>query len=234
MQTWFKKERPDLLEPESQPRAKNDRDLAAHQGLDRALRRALKPGEVKFNESAFLQRLERRLTEAPRLSAGERLRQSLSNLFLSASSNGYAPLRFAALVMMPLAALLVYGSMNQGGMELVTPREAPSGHSLHEEMAPDAQGDLALEREMAMQMGAGVDDATAGAAKRAMDMEFDRVAQETTQIQEDLLLKNLEMASTPAAKKTALEQLIDFYKSNGLTQRAAVREAELKKILPAP
>ena len=232
MQTWFNKERPDLLEPESQAQAKNDPELVAHQGLDRALRRALKPGEVKFNEAAFLKRLERRLAEAPALSASEKLGQSLSNLFLAASSNGYAPLRFAALVMMPLAALLVYGSMNQGGMEF-GPAETASGRSLHEEMAPDAHGDLAAEREMAMQMGAGVDDATAGAAKRAMDMEFGRLAQETTQIQEDLLLKNLEMAATPAAKKTALEQLIDFYKSNGLAQRAAAREAELKKIPPA-
>ncbi len=232
MQTWFKKERPDLLEPELQAPARHDPELTAHQGLDRALRRALKPGEIKFNESAFLKRLERRLEEAPELSGAEKLKQSFSNLFLAASSNGYAPVRFAALVMMPLAALLVYGAMQRDGMEMVPAMESASGRSLHEEMAPDAQGDLAAEREMAMQMGAGVDDTTAGAAKRAMDMEFDRLAQETTQIQEDLLLKNLEMAATPAAKKTALEQLIDFYKSNGLKERALAREAELKKIAP--
>ena len=232
MQTWFKKERPELLEPETQAPARDDRELAAHQGLDRGLRRALKPGPLKFNESAFAARLERRLKEAPPLSTGEKVRQSFSNLFLASSANGYAPVRFAALVFMPLAALLVYGSMRRDGLEMPA-IESPS-QSLHEQMAPDAMDDLALEREQAMQMGAGVNDDTAGAAKRAVDVEFDRVAQETTQIQEDLLLKNLEMAASPAARKSALEQLIDFYKSNGLKSRAQAREAELKKLSSAP
>jgi len=232
LQTWFKKERPELLEPEAQAQTKTDRELAAHQGLDRGLRSALKPAPLKHNESAFLQRLERRLAEAPELSGAEKIQNFFSNLSLSASANSYAPLRFAALVMMPLAALLVYGSMRQ---DLQVPGfESAHAPSMHEEMAPDANGDLAAERELAMQMGGGVDNKEApAAAKRAMDAEFDMVAQETTQIQEDLLLKNLEMASTPAAKKTALEQLIDFYKSNGLKKSAEKREAELKKLLPA-
>lgn len=221
-----------MLEPEAQAPTKGDRELAAHQGLDRGLRSALKPAPLKHNEAAFLQRLERRLKEAPELSGAEKIQNFFSNLSHSASANSYAPLRFAALVLMPLAALLVYGSMRQ---DLQVPGfESAEAPSLHEEMAPDANGDLAAEREMAMQMGGGVDRETAGAAKRAMDVEFDRVAEETTQIQEDLLLKNLEMAQSPAAKKTALLQLIDFYKSNGLKKSADEREAELKKLSNAP
>lgn len=216
-----------MLEPEAQAPARDDRELAVHQGLDRGLRRALKPAPLKFNESAFAQRLERRLKEAPPLSTAEKIRQSFSNIFLAASANGYAPVRFAGLVLMPLVALLAYGSMRGSRLEMPA---IESTQSLHDQMAPDAMGDLAAEREQAMQMGAGVDDQAAGAAKRAADVEFDRVAQETTQIQEDLLLKNLEMAASPAARKSALEQLIDFYKSNGLKSRAQAREAELKKL----
>lgn len=226
MLTWFNRVRPELLEPEAQKPAMGDKDLAAHQGLDRALRRSLKPGEVKFNASAFEERLMRRLKEAPPLSFSEKASQLMESLFSSTAASGPS-LRFAALVSMPVFALVFYAALRPGSAPELA--QAPTG--LHEDMAPDA-GDLAMEREIAMQMGGGVDDPAAGAAKRAVDLEFNRVAEETAQIQEELLLKNLEMASSSAAKKSALEQLIDFYKTRGQKDRADAREKELKKLAP--
>ena len=64
----------------------------------------------------------------------------------------------------------------------------------------------------------------------AADKEFEAVAQETLQIQEDLLKKNLEIAQNPAAKKSALDQLLDFYTKNGNHTAAKEIKKELTKL----
>jgi len=234
LRTWFRKEE-EFLEPESITPADAARSsgAAAHRNLDARLKRTLEslPAAREDRTAAFLARLEKGLADADRkLTASEKFQDLMLRISDFLRADSFSAVRYASLIMVPVFTLIIYAAMEKS----LRP-EMTASASVNDEMAPDVESTYAGKsdappRELATrQMASGYPTESAPRA-RAMDEEFDRVNQETLTIQEDLLKKNLEIASNAAARKSALEQLLDFYKKGGMKEKARDTEAQLQKV----
>lgn len=237
MLTWFKKIDGRLLEPEtmSPAEAKKSAETRAHRGLDNGLRKAFASPKLMpaHNSKAFMQRLEKALAQTqPSVGIGDKISAYLGQFADAMRANSYAVPRFASLVIIPVLGFVIYSSMNRPGPEgtvsEVAVLEQPGLR--HEEMAPDDHPEMQSKDDAPSadaRLASGFPKPTARSMKA--EAEFDQVAQETLAIQEDLLKKNLEMAPNAAAKKSALEQLLDFYKKSGMKEKAQSTQRELEK-----
>ncbi|MCE9597111.1 MAG: hypothetical protein K8S54_04010 [Spirochaetia bacterium] len=215
-------------------------DARVHRGLDSGLRKAFASPKLtpKHDSKAFMQRLEKALVATePRTGIAETIGAYLGRFADALKANSYAVPRFASLVIIPVIGFVVYTSMNKPQPEATMGDVAMgnSGGMLHEEMAPDA-GLESMDSQARSIEGVSEGKLASGYPAEKPEMrsmkaeaEFDQVAQETLTIQEDLLKKNLEMAPNAAAKKSALAQLLDFYKKSGMKEKAQSIEREIEQ-----
>ncbi|HMU84966.1 MAG TPA: hypothetical protein PKE49_12860 [Leptospiraceae bacterium] len=237
MRTWFNNNEGELdLDSHAPADTELARKHAQHRSLDAGLKKALGSlhKDARHDASKFQKRLAAALADTkPELSFGEKISLDLDRFFSILRADSYAALRYATVLIIPFVGIVVY-SFSQKTTPTETAAvvmESPSGSALHEEMAPDADLSPQAKDDALHKMGGAYpEQPVPRAAMIAADKEFEAVAQETLQIQEDLLKKNLEMAQNTAAKKSALDQLLDFYTKNGNHTAAKEIKKELTKL----